>query len=238
MGRILTKEQWVRKKRRKRRLRMYLAFVLLIPIILLSGLLITDKVMQQYGSNTEGKETLPETFLKKPIEINYLTPNPYSRPQAELKRINSVVVHYTANPGTSAKANRSYFEGLAEKKSTYASSHFIIGLEGEIIQCIPLNEIAYASNERNEDTVAIECCHPDETGKFTEETYKSLVSLLATLCMEYDMGEKDIIRHYDVTGKLCPLYYVEHEDEWKNLRKDVINDIKKYKKAEKGAKSK
>ena len=77
----------------------------------------------------------------------------------------AIVIHYVGNPGTTAKANRNYFESLSSGETeTYASSHFIVGLEGEVIQCIPLTEIAYASNIRNEDTVAIEVCHPDETG--------------------------------------------------------------------------
>ncbi|HWT76315.1 MAG TPA: peptidoglycan recognition family protein, partial [Mobilitalea sp.] len=159
------------------------------------------------------------------IQIHYLTPNPYSRPQTKLRRVKGVVVHYTANPGTSADNNRSYFEGLKTKKTTYASSHFIIGLEGEVIQCIPLTEESYASNDRNNDTISIECCHPDETGAFNQETYDSLVALTAALCIEYNLESEDVIRHYDVTGKLCPLYYVEHEDAWITFKSDVMNKV-------------
>ena len=39
--------------------------------------------------------------------------------------------------------------------------------------------------------------------------------------------EKDIIRHYDVTGKLCPKYYVEHPDAWEKLKKDAKSRIDK-----------
>ena len=97
------------------------------------------------------------------------------------------------------------------------SSHFIIGLDGEIIQCIPLNEMAYASNNRNRDTISIECCHPDESGKFNKETYDSLVKLVRALMKTYHLQSQDVIRHYDVTGKICPKYFVEHEDQWKEF---------------------
>ena len=40
-----------------------------------------------------------------------------------------------------------------------------------------------------------------------------------------------IIRHYDVTGKECPLYYVEHEDKWEEFRDDVMNYIEECKEA-------
>lgn len=69
------------------------------------------------------------------------------------------------------------------------------------MQCIPCNEIAYASNDRNEDTIAIECCIPDETGEFTDATYQSLIELTAWLMGRYDLTTDDVIRHYDVTGK-------------------------------------
>ena len=161
------------------------------------------------------------------IKQQYLTPNEYSRPQTKLKRIRGVVIHYTANPGTTAEGNRSYFESLSWKKTTKASSHYVIGLKGEILQCIPLTEVAYASNKRNDDTISIECCHPDDTGKFNEATYASLVELVAALCQEFDLDAEDIIRHYDVTGKLCPLYYVEHEEEWVKLKEDIMEALAK-----------
>ena len=63
--------------------------------------------------------------------------NDYSRPGTRLGRIRSVFVHYTANPGTSAAQNRSYFANLAQTHERSASAHLIIGYEGELIQCIP-----------------------------------------------------------------------------------------------------
>ena len=129
------------------------------------------------------------------------------------------MIHYTANPGSTAQANRNYFEGLKDEHTTKASSHFVIGLDGEIIQCIPSTEISYASNDRNGDTLSIECCHPDETGKFTDKTYDSLVKLTAWLCSRFDVPADEVIRHYDVTGKDCPKYFVENEDAWKQFQK-------------------
>lgn len=163
--------------------------------------------------------------IDKPnIVKEYLTPNTYSRSQRKLKQVKGIVIHYTANPGSSAMDNRNYFENLRKKKTTYASSHFIVGLKGEIVQCMPLSEIAYASNKRNIDTISIECCHPDSSGKFSKRTYKSLIHLVAWLSEKYHVKQENIIRHYDVTGKMCPKYYVKHKKAWKKLKKDV----KKY----------
>ena len=93
-----------------------------------------------------------------------------------------------------------------------------MGLQGQIVQCVPLNEIAYASNNRNADTISIECCHPDQSGKFTEATYKSVVELVAYLCLKYDLSEGDVIRHYDVTGKTALSILWKIQKSGRNLR--------------------
>ena len=163
------------------------------------------------------------------ITEDFLTTNPNSRPGTKLKHVKGIVIHYTANPGTGAKANRDYFESRKDQEeisSTNVSSHFVIGLKGEIVQCIPLDEIAYASNDRNSDTISIECCHSRKNGKFNRKTYHALIRLCAWLCDRYEIeSPDDIIRHYDVTGKLCPLYYVKHSDKWEKLREDIWNKV-------------
>mgnify|MGYP002512183119 FL=1 len=165
---------------------------------------------------------------KPEFEVDLLTPNPYSRPQLALEEVKGIVVHYTGNPGTTAAQNRSYFESLKDTKQTKASSHFVIGLEGEVVQCIPSTEMSYASNNRNSDTLSIECCHKDESGEFTQETYDSLVGFVAWLCGEFDVPVDEVIRHYDVTGKECPRYFALHEDAWQQFKKDVQEYLDTY----------
>ena len=158
------------------------------------------------------------------VEQDILPLNPYSRPGTPLETIDGVVVHYVGNPATSAEANRSFFAGLALTGETYASAHFLVGLDGEVLQCVPLTEIAYCSNERNDDTISIEVCHDDETGEFNADTLDSLERLTAWLCVTFDLdAQTDVIRHYDVTGKICPKYYVEHEDAWLSFKDGVLS---------------
>ncbi len=152
------------------------------------------------------------------VTVDLLTLDGASRTGEPLEELNAIAVHYVANPGTTAKNNRDYFEG----PDSDTSSHFIVGLEGEVIQCIPLNEKSCATNERNRDTISIEVCHPDATGEFSPVTRQSLVRLLAYLCQRYGLdADTQMIRHYDVTGKLCPLYYVQNEEAWFALKADV-----------------
>ena len=181
-----------------------------------------------------GNRGLPGEDIAVPdyVEKDYIPVNEWSRPGTPLEDINAVVIHYVGNPGTTARANRNYFASLSSgKEGTYASSHFVVGLEGEVVQCVPLTEVAYASNTRNGDTVSIEVCHPDETGEFSPVTYGRCVELAAWLCREFKLDpETDVIRHYDVTGKECPLYYVEHPEAWERLKADVAAELEREEK--------
>lgn len=212
--------------RRERRIRKLIVIGMLLVIVLMVLLtVIFIKSRKRYGIETAKTYGIKYIADAPDYRVELLEVNEYSRPKTTLAEVHGIVVHYTANPGTTAEQNRSYFQNLKETKETYASSHFLIGLAGEIVQCIPCNEIAYASNERNADTISIECCIPDETGKFTDETYQSLVELVTWLMGRYDLSTEDVIRHYDITGKKCPKYYVEHEAEWLRFKQDLLSYI-------------
>ena len=183
---------------------------------------------QDDGSSGDNESSGPEQWQKEGapyIDVELLTPNPYSRPQLPIEQVNYIAIHYTANPGSTAMSNRDYFENLATTQENKVSSHFVVGLEGEVVQCIPTSEMSYATNSRNVDTISIECCHPDETGQFNDATYSSAVKLTAWLCTRFGLGTDQVIRHYDVTGKDCPKYYVENPDAWLQMKEDSAAQI-------------
>ena len=210
-----------------------------LALCLAAGLVLAAAGVWIWGKLCSGVSP-EDVALPAYVTRDFLTENPWSRPGTELERVRGIVIHYVGNPGTSAAANRSYFEGLGDGHlEIYASAHIIVGLEGEVLQCIPLTEWAYASNARNEDTLSIEVCHPDETGEFSPVTYARVVELTAFLCGAFDLTTKDVLRHYDVSGKDCPKYYVENEDAWQRLLTDVDAAISALKeaRAEKSARS-
>ena len=196
-----------------------------------------DALLKESSSiliETEAPETETEHINPVPypdIDEQLLTINDWSRPGTKTDAIEYVVVHYLGNPKTTAQQNHDYFESLKDLQDVSMSANFVVGLEGEIIECVPPGEIAYASNSMNHLSISIENCHLDDSGRFTEATYSSLVHLTAWLVCEYDLDREHIIRHYDVTGKECPLYYVEHEDKWEEFRDDVMNYIEECKEA-------
>lgn len=197
----------VKKRRRSPVLPILLVLVLAIGAVL---------VWRLFFSSPQPSGDLPDWITEELLPIN-----PYSRPGDPLEEVNGVVVHYVGNPGTTAEQNNSYFRNLATTGETYASSHFLIGLDGEILCNVPLDEIAYCTGPRNADTISIECCHPDDTGAFTQATYDSLVKLVRWLMDEYHLDTDQVIRHYDVTGKECPLYYVRNPQAWTDFLADL-----------------
>ncbi len=203
--------------REKSRARMKKMIVLLVASILM---ILVGAGLFFFLHHGNRKDGAPDYVRKM-----YLTRNPYSRPAEKLPEVKEIVIHYVANPGTSAEANRNYFQNLSNKLSNpdgvKASSHFIIGLQGEVIQCIPLTEIAYANYPLNYESISIEVCHPDASGEFNEETYASVIRLTADLCKTYGLSVDNVIRHHDVSGKNCPKFYVEHEEAWLRMKEDI-----------------
>ena len=141
----------------------------------------TDNADSAGGQEQWQKEGAPY------IDVELLTPNEYSRPQIPIESVQYIAIHYTANPGATAIANRNYFENLATTHDTKVSSHFVVGLDGEVVQGIPTSEMSYATNSRN--------------------------------------TSENVIRHYDVTGKNCPKYYVENPDAWIQMKSDIAAQI-------------
>ncbi len=219
-----------RKKQKKKQTILNILYIVVKVFLLASALTVLLIALSQlFQRNYVDLKTV---VMPEWVKQDFITPNQYSRPQTEMKQVKQIVIHYVANPGTTAKQNMAYFDSLKDQKGIKkisASSHFIIGLDGEVLQGIPITEMAYAtSKEKNSDTLSIECCHPDETGKFNEDTYESLVRFTAYLCENLGLTEKDVIRHYDATGKDCPRYFVAHEDLWKQFLQDVKGARKEF----------
>lgn len=172
-----------------------------------------------------------DSEMRSLIADKLLDINKYSRPANKYldegvsrQKITKIVIHYVANAGTSAINNRNYFNNLPKNEKIYAGAHYIVGLEGEIIRCIPDNEIAYHAGNAdvNACSIGIEVCHPDKTGRFNYKSYLSLLKLVSWLCDKYNISADNVIRHYDVTGKACPIYYIDNPSEWRLFKKRLI----------------
>ena len=159
------------------------------------------------------------------------------RPGLAINQIKHVVIHYVGNTLSSAKDNRDYFATPPDSPvydGRQVSSHFIIGLYGEIIQCVPLNEVAYAQGvaadsgrpNHNWDAISIENSHYNDAGEFTSMTEESLVKLTAWLLESYGLPAttETILRHYDCSGKACPKHWADDPTKYN----DFVNKVAYY----------
>lgn len=188
-------------------------------------------------------------MIAKPKIRKALLPiNMFSRPGRKLVSIKGIVLHWTGNAVNDdgfgdADHHITYFKSLAtqdphdDEKDRYAGAHYFVGVEGDIIQLIPDNEIAYhvGAHKYNEQIldkfnttypnnclIGIELTHPEWDGVFTDDTWNSAVHLVTWLLEEYDLTLSDVVRHYDVTGKLCPKWFVEDEEAYSRFMNDVM----------------
>lgn len=167
------------------------------------------------------------------IEDALLTVNEYSRPGWWLKEYLGVVMHWTANAGVNARANRTYFENRKKGQTGYGSAHYIVGLKGEVLRCVPEGEIAYHCGSSSLDpvsgrvytdlarelfgvycergkspnhcTVGVELCNVDGKGNFTDATLESAAELVADILKRRALPVERVVTHHDVVGwKDCP----------------------------------
>lgn len=193
-------------------MKRFLKFLLFLILLAVLGNFVLNEVIPRAKVLELVSTPIPDWIDQQIIDVDG-----DSRRGVYLEGVKDIVIHYVGNPGTTAQQNWTYYTN----PSSEVSSHFVIGLDGEIIQCIPLHEKSSASNHRNKDTISIEVCHPDASGKFTDAAYQSLVNLTAWLCEVCELDSTDVIRHCDITQKQCPLYFVTHEDEWKKFKGSV-----------------
>lgn len=131
-----------------------------------------------------------------------------------------IVIHYTGNNGDTAKGNCNYFENANRQ----ASAHYFVD-ENSIWQCVEDYDAAwhvggakkYYSECRNNNSIGIELCSRiNADGKFfiKEETIKNAQNLIAYLMTKYNISSENVIRHYDVTHKICPEPFVRNKENW------------------------
>ena len=72
---------------------------------------------------------------------------------------------------------------------------------------------------RNTNSISIELCDTKRDGTYApaSETVKAALELTRELMAKYNIPQKNVIRHFDVTGKLCPAYWAGRENaaKWK-----------------------
>lgn len=152
--------------------------------------------------------------------------------------IKYLVYHYTANDGDTDEANAKYFHNNVVK----ASAHRFVDDDSVTIS-VPDNYVAwhcggglqgskghtYYKKCTNTNSIGIEMCDTKRNGKYevTPKTRSNAIALGKELVKKYGIKKENVIRHYDVTGKNCPAYFVKDEEAWKKFRDEIFETKKK-----------
>lgn len=139
-----------------------------------------------------------------------------------------IVIHFVGATG-GAEANCKYFLNT----NRGASANYFVGHAGEVFQCVEDKDIAWHCGARkykhpecrNSNSIGIElCCRKNITNGtwyFEEETIKAAIELTKELMAKYNIPVSNVIRHYDVTGKMCPEPYVRDKAAWNTFKANL-----------------
>lgn len=147
--------------------------------------------------------------------------------------IKYIVVHYTGNVNDTARNNAMYFR----QNAVQSSAHYFVS-ENQIYQCVPDYHAAYAvgigkmnkpydsgvigwKKITNSNSISVEICGSKTTNEGSLAVKMLAAKLVADLLDCYGLTPDDVYRHYDVTGKWCPWWAVEHPEKWDSF-KDMV----------------
>lgn len=158
------------------------------------------------------------------MNIKSLHANPSNHGGARKKRVQYIVLHFTANDGDTAKGNCTYFT----RPNLKTSAHYFVD-EKEVYESVKPTLVAwhcgtrgkYKHKEcRNDNSIGVELCSRKDSKNnyyFKDETVYKAVELVKKLMKDYNVPISNVIRHYDVTGKQCPQPFIKNEVLWRNF---------------------
>lgn len=168
------------------------------------------------------------------IKINYADKSNYGSYRATSK-IKYIVWHYTANDGDTDESNAKFFKTPNRK----ASAHYFVD-DDSITISVPDTYVAWSVGGSrysdykttggaslykictNNNSINIELCDTIKNGKHdvSEATVANAIELTKTLMYKYKIPISNVVRHFDVTGKKCPAYYVDNTT-WNNVKNRI-----------------
>lgn len=169
------------------------------------------------------------------IKYEYINKNQYTRPGNKLSAVKGIVIHWTANPGASARNHKAYFGNGGGQR--YAGCHIFVDTQ-EALCIVPLDEVTYQANEKacripklkghsgsyygdaNCTTVGIEMC-VEKNGQISQKTIDKAVKVAIELCKKFKLDENDIYTHNQITGKDCPRPFVTDPSKFVAFKKAV-----------------
>lgn len=147
-----------------------------------------------------------------------------------LTSIKYIVIHYTANDGDTDENNGTYFRNNAIE----TSAHYFVDSDS-ITQSVPDDYVAWHCGAiiynhakcRNSNSIGVEICDDVKNGVIypSAKTIANTIELVELLMKKYNIPKANVIRHYDVTGKICPAYWCGSKDKDNKWKTEFLDRI-------------
>lgn len=145
-----------------------------------------------------------------------------------------LVFHFTANDGDSAAGNAKFFKSIKRN----ASAHYFVD-EKEIVQAVKDSDTAWHCGDtqkytnrgatlkgivKNINSIGIEMCSEKINGSYviTEATQANAIEIGKQLMAKYNIPIERVVRHYDVTGKICPQPFIADQNQWEQFKNKLV----------------
>lgn len=166
--------------------------------------------------------------------MEFVSCDPSNYRAGRTQPVRYIVMHYTANNGDTAKNNCDYYHRVG---GLQASAHYFVDEHGAM-QSVREGDTAWHCGARaywhpecrNANSIGIEMCsrkRADGSYYILPETVANAAALAREIMQRYGIDTEHVVRHYDVTGKRCPMPWVDDPAQWtefKEILKQNDND--------------
>ena len=147
-----------------------------------------------------------------------------------------IVIHYVGAIST-AYNNSVYFKNVNRS----ASANYFVD-DNEIYRVVKDSDRAWHCGDKlkqgnggsyygkciNSNSIGIEMCCYNNNGKIdvSEKVISNTIELVKELMAKYNIPIENVIRHYDITNKICPKPFVESTSRWLDFKNRLIENDK------------
>lgn len=153
--------------------------------------------------------------------MEFVSCDPSNYRAGRTQPVRYIVMHYTANNGDTAKNNCDYYHRVG---GLQASAHYFVDEHGAM-QSVREGDTAWHCGARaywhpecrNGNSIGIEMCsrkRADGSYYILPETVVNAAALAREIMQRYGIDTDHVVRHYDVTGKRCPMPWVNDPAQW------------------------
>ena len=153
--------------------------------------------------------------------MEFVSCDPSNYRAGRTQPVRYIVLHYTAGNGDTARNNCDYYHRVG---GLQASAHYFCDEYGAM-QSVREGDTAWHCGARaywhpecrNGNSIGIEMCsrkRADGSYYIKPETVANAAALAREIMQRYGIDTDHVLRHYDVTGKRCPMPWVDDPAQW------------------------